>query len=317
MSSAIEIHALSKHYHTDFIAVDNLSLTVPAGQVLAFLGPNGAGKTTSIKMICGLIKPTSGSVQLNGFDVTKNRSQAVAQIGVVLEGTRNVYWRLPAWENLMYFGQLKGISPKVLRPRAEQLLRDFDLWERRHSEAGEFSRGMQQKLAIACALIADPPIIPLDEPTLGLDVQAARTVREQVQRLSAEQGKTIVITTHQLDMAQEICEQVAIINKGKLITNQPVQALLDVFQHEQYEIVIQGNLSTASIPQVASANIHANSETTTISGLSDDPHALNSLLNSIHQQGFTLLSVERKQPTLEDIFVELTAHETRTSSSTR
>jgi ABC-2 type transport system ATP-binding protein len=307
MPSAIEVHALSKRYHRDFIAVENLSLSVPAGQVLAFLGPNGAGKTTTIKLICGLIKPTSGTVKLNGFDVAKQRSQAVGQIGVVLEGTRNIYWRLPAWENLMYFGQLKGVAPKILRPRAEQLLHDFDLWERRRSEAGELSRGMQQKLAIACALIADPQIILLDEPTLGLDVQAARTVREQVQRLSSEQGKTIVITTHQLDMAQEICEQVAIINKGKLITNQPVQGLLHVFQQQQYKIVVHGRLAVDSIPQLAIAHVHTNEDTTTISGLSDDAHTLNDILNCIHQQGYTLLSIERKQPTLEDIFVELTA----------
>lgn len=317
MSNAIEIHTLSKRYHTDFVAVDNLSLTVPTGQVLAFLGPNGAGKTTTIKMICCLIKPTSGTAKLNGYDITRERSQAVAQIGVVLEGTRNVYWRLPAWENLMYFGQLKGVSGTVLRERAERLLHDFDLWERRRDEVGEFSRGMQQKLAIACALIADPSIVLLDEPTLGLDVQAARTVREQVQRLSAEEGKTIVITTHQLDMAQEICEQVAIINKGKLVTNQPVRDLLHIFQHEQYEIVVQGKLLRESIPQLETADIHLNNETTTLSGLSDDPHALNSLLNSIHQQGCTLLSVERKQPTLEDIFVELTGHETHSLSLTR
>jgi ABC-2 type transport system ATP-binding protein len=289
------------------IAVNNLSLTVPTGQVLAFLGPNGAGKTTTIKMICSLIKPTSGSVRLNGYDVGKHRSQAMQQIGAVLEGTRNIYWRLPAWENLMYFGHLKGMSDKMLKQRAEQLLRDFDLWERRRQEAGEFSRGMQQKLAIACALISDPPILLLDEPTLGLDVQAARTVREQVDRLSAEYHKTIVLTTHQLDMAQEMCEQVFIINKGQLITNQPVRDLLHVFEQEQYVVVVAGKLNTDTIPELATVEITRKEDSTILAGLADDARQLNTILNSIHQQGCTLLSVERKQPTLEDIFVELTA----------
>jgi ABC-2 type transport system ATP-binding protein len=317
MPNAIELHALSKRYKANLIAVDNLSLTVPKGQVLAFLGPNGAGKTTTIKMICNLIIPTSGTVYLNGLNVAKNRSQAMQQIGVVLEGTRNIYWRLPAWENLMYFGHLKGVSGKLLRQRAEQLLRDFDLWERRQQEAGEFSRGMQQKLAIACALVADPPILLFDEPTLGLDVQAARTVREQVARLSSEYGKTIVITTHQLDMAQEMCEQVAIINKGKLITNQPVYDLLHVFRQEQYEIIVSGSLNTDRIRELADATIVKKDDTTLVSGLTDNANMLNKILNSIHQQGCILISVERKQPTLEDIFVELTSHETHTPSITR
>jgi ABC-2 type transport system ATP-binding protein len=317
MSNAIELQHLTKKYKADLIAVNDLSLIVPTGQVLAFLGPNGAGKTTTIKMICSLIKPDSGTIYLNGLDVSKKRSQAMQHIGTVLEGTRNIYWRLPAWENLMYFGQLKGLSGKLLQQRAEQLLRDFDLWERRRQEAGEFSRGMQQKLAIACALIADPPILLLDEPTLGLDVQASRTVREQVARLSSEYGKTIVITTHQLDMAQEMCEQVAIINKGKLITNQPVRDLLHLFQQEQYVVVVAGHLDTDNIPALATATITRKEDSTILSGLADDAHQLNSLLNHIHQQGNTLISVERQQPTLEDIFVELTSHETDSARLTR
>ena len=316
MSHAIEINALNKQYRADRIAVDNLSLQIPQGQVLAFLGPNGAGKTTTIKMICGLIKPTSGSVHLNGYHVQKQRSAAMRQIGVVLEGTRNIYWRLPAWENLMYFGQLKGISNRDLRQRAETLLRDFDLWDRRHDPSGEFSRGMQQKLAIACALIADPPIILLDEPTLGLDVQAARTVREQVVRLSTEQNKTIVITTHQLDMAQAVCEQVAIIKNGRLVTNQPVNELLHVFEQEHYAITAQGKVDVDAIPGLATAHVLVKDSQTIIEGLSSDADQLNTILNALHQQGCTLISLDRKQSKLEDIFVELTRHETNSLRTT-
>src|SRR5258707_1837561 len=137
-NSAIEIASLSKTYrkgkNPPIQAVDSLSLTVPRGQVLAFLGPNGAGKTTTIKMICGLISPTTGSVQLNGYDSARQRGQAMNQIGAVLEGTRNVYWRLSAWENLMYFGRLKGQWGKSLTQRGEALLRDLDLWDRRNDE---------------------------------------------------------------------------------------------------------------------------------------------------------------------------------------
>lgn len=143
-------------------------------------------------------------MRVNGHDVWRQRSAAVRQIGAVLEGTRNVHWPLSAWDNLIYFGHLKGMWGKKLAARAEQLLRRLALWDRRGDLVRTFSRGMQQKVAIACALTAAPPIVLLDEPTLGLDVQAARTVKDLVGRLAREQGKTVVLTTHQLDMAQEL-----------------------------------------------------------------------------------------------------------------
>ena len=205
---AIEIESLSKTYYkrnkSVTKAVDNLNLSVPAGHVFGFLGANGAGKTTTIKMICGLVTPTTGRVHVNGYDVAREHSMAMRQIGAVLEGTRNVYWRLTAWQNLLYFGRLKGCRGEGLKVRAEQLLRELDLWERRNDSIRTFSRGMQQKVAIACALISDPPIILLDEPTLGLDYQASRTVKAWIAQLANDQGKTVVLTTHQVDMAQSL-----------------------------------------------------------------------------------------------------------------
>ena len=202
---AIEIESLSKTYNkgkrAQVRAVQVLSFAVLAGQVFGFLGPNGAGKTTTIKMLCGLVTPTSGTARLNGYDVARQRGEAMRQFGVVLEGTRSVYRRLSAWENLQYFGRLKGRRGRGLKSRAEWLLGELDLWERRKEQVRELSRGMQQKVAIACALIADPPIVLLDEPTLGLDVQSARTVKTWIRRLASEQGKTVLLTTHQLDMA--------------------------------------------------------------------------------------------------------------------
>src|SRR6266508_69921 len=165
---------------TEGAAMDN-----PAAiEVAGLLGPNGAGKTTIIKMICGLILPSAGTIRLNRYDVARQRAAAVRQIGAVLEGSRNVYWPLSAWQNLLYFGRLKGLRAAEIKPRAERLLTDLDLWDRRDETVGSFSRGMQQTVAIAAALITDPPIILLDEPTLGLDVEAARTVREWIAHLA-------------------------------------------------------------------------------------------------------------------------------------
>lgn len=312
MPPAIEIDAVTKRYGKN-AAVNNVSLSVPAGQVLGFLGPNGAGKTTLIKMICGLIHSTAGDIRVNGYHITRQRSQAMQQIGVVLEGTRNVYWRLSAWQNLMYFGRLKGVSGSTLRQRAEYLLKMLGLWERRRDEAGEFSRGMQQKLAIACALIADPPIILLDEPTLGLDVQVARTLREQIGLLAQEQRKTIVITSHQLDMVQAVCHQVAIIKQGSLIACQPMVDLLNMFDQEHYVVTVDGHVDPAMMPLLPQIRVQNENGTSIISGSLDDPQTLHDLLDALHSQGRPLVSVQRQKPNLEDVFVQLTDHETHTA----
>ncbi|MEZ4364251.1 MAG: ABC transporter ATP-binding protein, partial [Kofleriaceae bacterium] len=190
MTHAIELTGLTKTFD-QVQAVSDLTLRVEPGQVLGFLGPNGAGKTTTIKAICGLIKPTAGEIRLNGFDVARQRRQAMRQFGAVLEGSRSVYWRMSAWDNLLYFGRLKGASGSQLKERAETMLRELELWDRKDDLVGSFSRGMQQKVSIACALAADPPIVLLDEPTLGLDLDASRVVKAWVQRLVREHGKTV------------------------------------------------------------------------------------------------------------------------------
>jgi ABC-2 type transport system ATP-binding protein len=233
---AIEVRGLSKSYRRrgkpPIHAVRPLDLSVPRGQIFGFLGPNGAGKTTTIKMLCGLVEPDAGTIHLNGYDVRRQKRGAMGQIGAVLEGTRNVYWRMSAMQNLAYFAGIKGCDPTTARTRGAQLLRDLGLWERRDDMVMTFSRGMQQKVAIACALVADPPIVLLDEPTLGLDVHSARTVREWVVKLAREQGRTVVLTTHQLDMAQEVCDRVAIVREGALIANQPTHELLARFRRD-------------------------------------------------------------------------------------
>src|SRR5260370_41423313 len=167
---AFELRELSKVYDwgkgTLVRAVEDLSLSVPSGQVVGLLGPNGAGKTTTIKMMCGLVTPTGGHVHLNGYDIARERPMAVRQVGAVLEGARNVYWSLSAWQNLLYFGRLKALSRRLIVPRAESLLRSLDLWERRRPTVGSYARGMQRKGASATGLITDPPLRAFGQPTL-------------------------------------------------------------------------------------------------------------------------------------------------------
>lgn len=306
---AFELTALSKVYQrgkgTEVRAVDDLSLSVPVGQVVGLLGPNGAGKTTTIKMMCGLVTPTSGRVHLHGYDIARERPLAVRQVGAVLEGARNVYWSLSAWQNLLYFGRLKGLSRKVIAPRAESLLRSLDLWERRHQAVGGFSRGMQQKVAIAAALITDPPILLLDEPTIGLDVQTARTVKDWIARLAHEEGKTIVLTTHQLALAQELCDRIAIIHQGRLLTDLPVRELLARFRQETYEIRLGGPLDSSAASWLDGFSVTSEDGESRIRGPISDQERLYDLLTQVHTQHLPLIAVEPVEPNLEEVFVQI------------
>ena len=313
MVPAIEIESLTKTYKrrraAPLTALDGLSLTVPAGQVFGLLGPNGAGKTTTIKMLCGLVKSTDGHVRLNGYDLSRKRSAAMRQIGAVLEGARNVYWRLTAWQNLMYFGGLKGQWGKRLKGRAERLLRDLDLWDRRSDPVASFSRGMQQKVAIACALVADPPILLLDEPTLGLDVEAARVVKRWIANLAAQEGKTVLLTTHQLDIAEKLCSRIAIISNGRMVADQPVGELLRLNgDHSFYEVRIKGHLNGHG-DRFSGMNVREDNGETILSGAITDSPALHRVLGRIGALGLPLVSVTQAEPDLEEVFVRLTKKE--------
>ena len=226
-----------------FEAVRGVSLTLDAGDVLAFLGPNGAGKTTTIKMICGLIRPDSGQVSIVGLD-PHQKSAALRQVGAVLEGNRNLYWRLTPIENLEYFGGLRQVPRRHLKQRSEHLLEQFGLTDKRKTAVQKLSRGMQQKLAIAVALIHEPKLLLLDEPTLGLDVEASETVKQLVRDIAAS-GCAILLTTHQLDVAEELSDRVAVIRQGQIIAEQTTETLIQQFSGSAYRIVLGVPVDTA------------------------------------------------------------------------
>jgi ABC-2 type transport system ATP-binding protein len=303
-AAAIELRGLTKRFG-HVIAVEDVSLQIPRGQVFGLLGPNGAGKTTTIKMIAGLVTPTDGTALLGGYDIGTQRSQAVQQIGAVLEGSRNVYWSLSAWQNLLYFGRLKGLRGAEIKPRAERLLRDLGLWDRRNELVGGFSRGMQQKVAVAAALVTDPQIVLLDEPTIGLDVEAARTVRQWVVRLARDEGKTIVLTTHLLAMAEELCDRVAVIRDGRIITDLPTGELLDRYVEDRFAVEAAG--TGAALADALPANLARESSNgrTTIELPTADQDALHAVLAQLHAASVPVLGVSRVRPSLEDVFVSL------------
>lgn len=305
-SAAIELIGLQKTFGRGakaLAAVKPTTLTVPWGQVIGLLGPNGAGKTTIIKMISGLITPTAGTVRLGGYDVARQRAQAVLQIGAVLEGSRNVYWPLSAWENLMYFGQLKGLRAAEIKPRAERLLTELGLWERRHETVGSFSRGMQQKVAVSAALITDPPIILLDEPTIGLDVEAARTFKDWITHLARDEGKTIVLTTHQLEGARELSDRIAVIKEGEIIADLPTTELLARHAEDRFEIRITGSVDGTVLP--AGARVEPDGDQTRVLLPDTDQRAVFAVLERLGATGAGLVSVVQARPSLEEVFIRL------------
>ncbi|HLZ55667.1 MAG TPA: ATP-binding cassette domain-containing protein, partial [Ktedonosporobacter sp.] len=211
---AIEMIDLCKSFGS-FRAVDHLSLTVQRGEIFGLLGPNGSGKTTTINMVSGLSVPTSGEVRVLGYDVRRQARQVRQILGAVPQETA-LYEELSAWTNMDFHADLFGIPGKEKKQRITNLLELVQLLDRKDSRVGTFSGGMKRRLALARALLHDPELIYLDEPTLGVDVQARRAIWDYVLALR-DQGKTVLITTNYLEEAQMLCDRLAIIDHGKLI----------------------------------------------------------------------------------------------------
>jgi len=214
VKNAIEVSELTKTFE-DLTAVDNISFDVKEGEVFGFLGPNGAGKTTTIRMLTGLSKTSRGKASILDHNINSEITQIKKRIGVVPE-VSNLYDELSGIDNLVFMAQLFGVDRKERVKRAEELLKTFGLFERRNDLFRKYSRGMKRALTIAAALVHKPRILFLDEPTVGLDVVAARSLRNLISNLRS-QGMTIFLTTHYLEEADLLCDRVAVIVKGKII----------------------------------------------------------------------------------------------------
>ena len=214
--SRIETEGLTKYYDS-LVAVDHLTFKVKEGEVFGLLGPNGAGKTTTIRILACLISPSEGSAKVSGYKIDKNPLAVRQTVGILTENP-SLYERLTAQENMDFFAEAYNLSePQEKAKRIRELLEFFDLWERRNDKVATFSKGMKQKLAIARALVHNPPIIFLDEPTAGLDPESAKEVRDLMKMLSRREKHTILLCTHHLEDAERLCSRVMIINKGKSV----------------------------------------------------------------------------------------------------
>ena len=233
--AAIEAANLRRTYRThtgtlrrkakEIEAVRGISFAVAPGELFGLLGPNGAGKTTTIKMLITLLIPTAGTARVLGIDVVKNPQEVRKRIGYVFGGERGVYERLSGYDNLRYFAELYGVPPGEQKPRIEELLELVELSDRGEDKVGGYSHGMRQRLGIAAALLRDPKLLLLDEPTTGLDPAGMRDMRDLVRRLAGE-GITVLLSSHLLTEVEELCNRVAIIRKGRIVYEGRLQDLL-------------------------------------------------------------------------------------------
>jgi ABC-2 type transport system ATP-binding protein len=208
----------------ELIAVGDVSFDVPKGEIFAFLGPNGAGKTTTIKMLTTLLSPTSGSVSLDGIDPVKDQTGARKQFGIVFQDP-SVDDELTAYENMDFHGVLYSVPRKLRHERIEQLLKLFELWDRRKDYVSQFSGGMRRRLEIARSLLHTPKIIFLDEPTLGLDPQTRNQLWTHVQKLNQEEQVTVFLTTHYMEEAERVAHRIAIIDHGRIVAQGTAEEL--------------------------------------------------------------------------------------------
>jgi ABC-2 type transport system ATP-binding protein len=302
-----------------FTAVDGVSLHIERGEIFGLLGPNGAGKTTTIRMLCTLLEPTSGTASVNGFDIVKQATQVRQNLGTVLAGERSIYWKLTGRENLEYFAALYHIPPATARERIDELLLRMELMDRANELVEKYSTGMKQRIAISKALLARPPIMLLDEPTLGLDPQAARHVRELITEFKAE-GHTILLTTHYMEEADQLSDRIGIIDQGKIIAlDTPADLKKRVQQKDVIRMEIAGWNDSLMIPIQQLPGVenlvtrHLGSESLFEVSL----HAKNSreimpgIISNVNQNGTQLVNMNIVKPSLEDVFISLTGKQLR------
>jgi ABC-2 type transport system ATP-binding protein len=305
---AFRTHELTRQFASGVRALDSLTLEVPAGIVFGFLGPNGAGKTTTIRLLLGLLEPTAGTAEVLGCDVRTQAHRVRERTGALLEH-HGIYERLSAFDNLYFYAKIAGLARTDAHARIRELLEQFDLWDRRDDVAGNWSRGMKQKLAIARALLHRPQLVFLDEPTAGLDPVAAAALRDDLEALSHQTGTSIFLTTHNLAEAERLCSYIGVVANGKLIAAGHPDELRAARGGEQIEIIGRNldvaHTSLSNIPDIDSYSVrNGRLIITRKRGASAAP-----IINALVHNGAEIEEVRRDAASLEEVFISLLEHQ--------
>jgi ABC-2 type transport system ATP-binding protein len=298
----------------DLVALDAVDLEVHEGELFGLLGPNGAGKTTLIKILTTLLAPTSGSAWVDGKDVVKEAHALRPLINMVSGGESCGYGVLNVRENLWLFTQIYGVSNKDARERIDKMLDVVGLADKSTTKVSHLSTGQRQKMNFCRGFITDPKVLFLDEPTLGLDVNAARAIRKFIREWLAERaGRTLLLTTHYMMEADELCDRLAIIDKGKVLAcDTPVNLKRRVQKHSLFEISItpsaNGSMKLDSISGVHQATEAAGPTAIDLKVSLDEDSVIGSVVQRIVESGSRILNLKKVEPTLEDVFIELVGH---------
>ena len=317
--AAIYVDGLAKTFGSGadaVTAVEDVSFAVEPGEVMGLLGPNGAGKTTMIKSILGLVLPDEGEARVHGTDVHDHPRQAYEHVDAMLEGARNDYWRLTVRENLRYFAAIRGQDPDAVGDRHAALLEHLDLAEKADTAVRDLSRGMKQKVTLASVLAGDVSVAFLDEPTLGLDVESSLKLRQELTRLVDERGLTLVLSSHDMEVIEDVCDRVIIMNEGRVIVDDTVENLLAGFETQGYRITVRG------ADEVTLADLRERFDLTDIERVDGrvrfevaaDTATFYRLTDAMEAHGLDLAGVETVQPDLAEAFVEMTGGDAGTGA---
>ncbi|WP_090303529.1 ABC transporter ATP-binding protein [Natronorubrum texcoconense] len=309
---AVSVTGLSKRFGdgpTAVTAVDDVSFEIETGSIVGLLGPNGAGKTTLIKSILGMVLPDAGTVRIRGIDVYDRPREAYAYVDAMLEGARNDYWRLTVRENLRYFATISGVDPDSVRDRHDRLLTQLGLEAKADVPVRELSRGMKQKVSLASVLAGGAEVVFLDEPTLGLDIESSRTLQRELRRLVEEENLTVILSSHDMDVVETVCDRVLIMSDGAIIADDTVAALLDGTDRHRVQIASR-DLDAAIVSRLEDrfAGIRVEPyDRGNVIELTTDSDGFYELFDTLRAAGVTLERVRTIEPDLEDVFVDLTA----------
>jgi ABC-2 type transport system ATP-binding protein len=287
-------------------ALDGVTFRLDAGEVVGLLGANGAGKTTTIKSVCGLVRPTAGAITIDGIDALAHRRQAASRLTAVLEGNRTVYWRLNVRENLEFFAALRGISARAARPVIDELVTRFSLDSKKETPAMQLSRGMQQKLALACAVLPGTPLLLLDEPTLGLDVSTSHELRGYLRGLAQEDGRGVLLSSHDMQVVREVCDRVVIVNGGRVVADDTIDGLVQLFKARAVRVTLDEPLTEQAAIELRTAfEVVHTVDAVTIEVALRESRDLYVLTDRLRAAGRTIEALATIEPDLEEIFLKI------------
>jgi ABC-2 type transport system ATP-binding protein len=297
-------------------AVDHLNLKIKKGELFGLLGPNGAGKTTLVKILCTLLPPDEGEAYVNGFDVIRQQMDVRRSLGTLFSvGERGVFWRLNGYRNLEFFSAIYNVPRRKRHERIMEVLDLVGLKDKAFEHYQKYSGGMKRKLALARALLPDPPILLLDEPTVGLDVISSRSLREFIKNLSKEAGKTVLYTTHYVEEASQICNRIGILNKGRLIACDTPSAIKGIVKKGEVVEIRVTSITDAQVEAVKAMegiiDITSEVEDSVLGQRRLRLHlknidSLSMILDFFLKEKIRLIDLRHEEPTLEDAFIELT-----------